>query len=107
MNRDGQRVNLMDLEEGRMRSFFEWLGEKPFRAQQVLKWIYHQGVTDFDAMTNLSLPLRERLREVAVIEPPRVLSEQRSADGTVKWLMGFGGGNAVEERPHSKEHDVG
>ncbi len=92
----GRKVNLMDLEEGRMRSFFEWLGEKPFRAQQVLKWIYHQGVTDFDSMTNLSLPLRERLREVAVIEPPQVLSEQVSADGTVKWLMGFGGGNAVE-----------
>ena len=57
------RVNLMDLEEGRMRSFFEWLGEKPFRAQQILKWIYHQGVTDFTEMTNLSLELRQRIQE--------------------------------------------
>ena len=64
-----ERINLMDLEEGRMRSFFEWLGEKPFRAQQVLKWIYHQGVTDFDDMTNLSLGLRERLKEIAKVEP--------------------------------------
>jgi 23S rRNA (adenine2503-C2)-methyltransferase len=96
MSKTKGRINLMDLEEGRMRSFFEWLGEKPFRAQQVLKWIYHQGVTDFDAMTNLSMALREKLKEVACIEPPQILSEQVSQDGTTKWLMGFGGGNAVE-----------
>jgi 23S rRNA (adenine2503-C2)-methyltransferase len=96
MSTKDERVNLMDLEEGRMRSYFEYLGEKPFRAQQVLKWIYHQGVTDFDGMTNLSLSLREKLKEVARIEPPRVLSEQVSEDGTTKWLMGFGGGNAIE-----------
>jgi 23S rRNA (adenine2503-C2)-methyltransferase len=90
------RINLLDLDEARMRGFFESIGEKPFRAQQVLKWIYHQGVTDFDQMTNLSLDLRHRLKPVAVIEPPRVLREQVSLDGTTKWLMGFGGGNAVE-----------
>ena len=79
-----------------MRSFFEWLGEKPFRAQQVLKWIYHQQVTDFSEMTNLGLALREKLAEKAVIRPPEIVGEQLSADGTVKWLMGVGGGNAVE-----------
>ena len=52
-------VNLLGLHEGQLRGYFASLGEKPFRAQQVMKWIYHQGVTDFDAMTNLSLPLRE------------------------------------------------
>ena len=72
------------------------MGERPFRAQQLLKWVYHQGVTDFGQMTNLGLDLRHRLQELAVIEPPRILSEQQSADGTTKWLMGFGGGNAVE-----------
>jgi 23S rRNA (adenine2503-C2)-methyltransferase len=90
------RINLFDLDEVRMRTFFESIGEKPFRAQQILKWVYHQGVTDFAEMTNLSLSLRQRLEALAILEPPSVLSEQRSADGTVKWLMGFGGGNAVE-----------
>lgn len=90
------RINLMDLDETRMREFFESIGEKPFRAQQVLKWIYHQGVTDFAQMTNLSVDLRQKLSRVAEIEPPRILAEQLSVDGTTKWLMGFGGGNAVE-----------
>jgi len=90
------RINLFDLDEARMRSFFESIGEKPFRAAQLLKWIYHQGVTDFDQMTNLSFDLRQRLRQLAEIKPPHVLNEQLSADGTTKWLIGFGGGNAVE-----------
>jgi 23S rRNA (adenine2503-C2)-methyltransferase len=90
------RTNLLDLDEPGLRSWFVARDEKPFRAQQLLKWIYHQGVTDFAAMTNLGLGLRERLNQIARIEPPRILSERTSADGTVKWLMGFGGGNAVE-----------
>jgi 23S rRNA (adenine2503-C2)-methyltransferase len=90
------RINLMDLDEVRLREFFENIGEKPFRAEQVLKWIYHQRVTDFDQMTNLGLGLRQSLRQIATIEPPQVLSTQTSSDGTSKWLMGFGGGNAVE-----------
>jgi 23S rRNA (adenine2503-C2)-methyltransferase len=90
------RINLFDLDAVRMRAFFESIGEKPFRAQQVLKWIYHQGVTDFAQMTNLSLELRQKLPLLAEIQPPRVLSEQTSRDGTSKWLLGFGGGNAVE-----------
>jgi 23S rRNA (adenine2503-C2)-methyltransferase len=89
-------INLLDLDEAGLRTFFASLGDKPFRAQQVLKWIYHQGVTDFAAMTNLGVELRQKLQQVAVIEPPRILSEQVSVDGTTKWLMGFGGGNAVE-----------
>ena len=90
------RINLFDFDEERMRSFFESMGEKPFRAQQILKWVYHQGVTDFAQMTNLSVELRQRLADIAVIEPPRILNQQLSSDGTTKWLMGFGGGNAVE-----------
>ena len=96
MTSTATRINLFDLDEARMRAFFESIGEKPFRAQQVLKWIYHQGVTDFGEMTNLGKALRCRLAEVAVVEPPRILGEQLSADGTTKWLMGFGGGNAIE-----------
>jgi 23S rRNA (adenine2503-C2)-methyltransferase len=90
------RTNLFDLDQVRMRAFFESIGEKPFRAQQLLKWIYHQGVTGFDEMTNLGKVLRQRLKGVAEVEPPRVLNEQVSLDGTTKWLIGFGGGNAVE-----------
>jgi 23S rRNA (adenine2503-C2)-methyltransferase len=89
-------VNLLDFDEEGLRAYFASIGEKPFRAQQLLKWIYHQGVTDFAAMTNLGLDLRQKLQQLAVIEPPRVLNEQVSTDGTTKWLMGFGGGNAVE-----------
>ncbi len=90
------RINLMDLDQSRMREFFVSLGEKPFRAEQVLKWIYHQGVTEFAQMTNLGVALRQRLSEIAVIQPPPVLTEKNSVDGTVKWLMGSGAGNAIE-----------
>ena len=90
------RINLLDLDQPRLREFFQSIGEKPFRAQQVLKWIYHQGVTDFAEMTNLSLELRRQLQELAVVDPPQLLGEQLSTDGTTKWLIGFGGGNAVE-----------
>ena len=79
-----------------MRDFFSSIGEKPFRAEQIMKWVYHQQVTDFEQMTNLSKDLRIRLSEIAILEPPAVLNEQVSTDGTVKWLMGFGGSNAVE-----------
>jgi 23S rRNA (adenine2503-C2)-methyltransferase len=89
-------INLFDLDETGLREFFQSMGEKPFRAEQVMKWIYHQGVTDFDQMTNLGMDLRQRLMLIAKIEPPRVLKAQTSVDGTCKWLMGFGGGNAVE-----------
>jgi len=89
-------VNILDFDRNALRAFFDSIGERPFRADQVLKWIYHQGVTDFSEMTNLGLELRQRLQELARIEPPRVLSERVSIDGTIKWLMGFGGGNAVE-----------
>lgn len=90
------RINLFDFDEAGLRQFFESIGEKPFRAQQVLKWIYHQQVTDFDEMSNLSKPLRARLSELAHISPPNLMREQISSDGTVKWLMGFGGSNAIE-----------
>ncbi|MEJ2534194.1 MAG: 23S rRNA (adenine(2503)-C(2))-methyltransferase RlmN [Gammaproteobacteria bacterium] len=89
-------INLLDLDEPGLREFFVSLGEKPFRAQQVLRWIYHQAETDFSRMTDLGIALRQKLAEVAEIRPPEIVTEQRSADGTVKWLMGLPGGNAVE-----------
>lgn len=90
------RINLLDFDQAGLRAFFESIGEPPFRAEQLLKWIYHQQVTDFAKMTNLSKALRARLADMAEIAPPKVIREQLSTDGTVKWLMGFGGANAIE-----------
>jgi 23S rRNA (adenine2503-C2)-methyltransferase len=90
------RINLLDLDEPGLRAFFISMGEKPFRAQQILKWVYHQQVADFQAMTDLGLELRQRLALMAEVRAPEVLQQQESADGTVKWLFGLPGGNAVE-----------
>lgn len=90
------RINLLDFDQSGLRTFFESIGEPPFRAEQLLKWVYHEQVTDFRQMTNLSKALRARLDDMAEIAPPEVIREQFSADGTVKWLMGFGGANAIE-----------
>ena len=90
------RVNLLDFDEAGLRAFFESIGEKPFRAQQILKWVYHHAETDFGVMTDLGIALRQKLNLIAEIRLPEILREQVSADGTVKWLIGFHGGNAVE-----------
>ncbi len=96
MSAQSTRINLLDLDLGGLRDFFLSLGEKPFRAHQVLKWIYHQHVTDFEAMTDLGLDLRRRLSLIAEVRMPEILGEQHSADGTVKWLLGLPGGSAIE-----------
>lgn len=91
------RTNLLDLDRQGMEAFVDSLGARRFRATQLMKWIYHHGEPDFDAMTDLGKAFREELSGVASIEPPRILTEQHSADGTVKWLMSVGGNsNAVE-----------
>jgi len=91
-----QDQNLFDLGPAAMAGWFEQIGERGFRAQQVMKWIYHQGVTDFSAMSNLSLALREQLQSLANLALPEMLSQQVSKDGTVKWLFEVGGANAIE-----------
>ena len=96
VNAIASRINLLDYDEAGLRDFFESIGEKPFRAQQILKWVYHHAVTDFEAMTDLGIALRQKLNLIAEIKLPEILHEQRSTDGTVKWLIGFHGGNAVE-----------
>ena len=83
-------INLMDLTRQQMREFFAELGEKPFRADQLVKWIYHFGEDNFDNMTNINKKLREKLKAVAEIKAPEVAVEQRSADGTIKWAMHVG-----------------
>lgn len=85
-----KKINLMDLTRQQMREFFAELGEKPFRADQLVKWIYHFGEENFDNMTNINKKLREKLKAVAEIKAPEVAVEQRSADGTIKWAMQVG-----------------
>lgn len=90
------RVNLLGLNRRALEAFFAEMGEKPFRAQQVMKWIYHLGVTDFESMTNLSKALRTRLAETAEIRLPEVVLDQPSRDGTRKWVLRMDSGNSVE-----------
>jgi len=89
-------MNLLGLPQGDLEAHFANMGEKPFHARQVLRWIYQRGVTDFEQMTDLSKSLRQGLFESAVIQFPKAMSQQNSTDGTVKWLFESGKGQAVE-----------
>ncbi len=90
-------VNLFDLDRQAMEQYFISIGEKPFRARQILQWIHQRGVTDFAQMTDLSKDLRARLAELADVRLPLVSVEQNSRDGTRKWLLQMDGvDNAVE-----------
>jgi 23S rRNA (adenine2503-C2)-methyltransferase len=76
------RVNLLGLTLAQMEQFFLDIGEKKFRAQQVLKWIHHSGVIRIAEMTNLGKVLRAKLQDLAEVRPPEIVSQQDSADGT-------------------------
>ena len=89
-------INLLDKDLQGMEAWFDEIGEKPFRARQVVKWIYHHGITDFDAMTNLSKSLREKLVTLACIDLPEIVTEQQSNDGTRKWVLRIDEKNSVE-----------
>lgn len=91
-----QKQNLLNLGHPEMVAFFESLGEKAFRAKQALKWIHQVGITDFDQMTNFSKALREKLKSIAVIQPPKVVFSKPSQDGTHKWLIEVESGGCVE-----------
>ena len=88
--------NLLDLDGEGLTAWFAEQGEKPFRAKQVLRWIHRSGVADFDAMTDIAKSLREKLKARAVVAPPTVVSDKISEDGTRKFLIDVGNGNAVE-----------
>jgi 23S rRNA (adenine2503-C2)-methyltransferase len=85
-----KKVNLLDLNREALREFFVEMGEKAFRAEQVMKWVYHFGCDDFDQMDNINKKLREKLKQRAEIVAPEVNVEQRSSDGTIKWVMRVG-----------------
>ena len=90
------KVNLLGLTQPQMESFFDSIGEKRFRAGQVMKWIHHFGVDDFDAMSNVSKVLREKLKTCAEIRGPEVVSQDISTDGTRKWVVRVASGSCVE-----------
>ncbi len=90
------RLNLLGLDRGGLESFFVSIGEKPFRASQLMQWVYQRGVSDFAGMSDISKGLRARLEETAELRLPEIIREQASRDGTVKWLLRVDGGNAVE-----------
>lgn len=89
-------TNLLDLDPAQLAAWCSELGEKPFRAKQLQRWIHQYGVADFDAMTDLAKSFREKLKARAIIAAPNPISDHTSADGTRKWLVDVGNGNAVE-----------
>ncbi|OAV01995.1 MULTISPECIES: 23S rRNA (adenine(2503)-C(2))-methyltransferase RlmN [Moraxella] len=91
-----KKVNLLGMSKDELSAFFVSLGEKPFRATQVMKWIYQFGVTDFFEMTNISKKLQHKLHEVAYVVPPTVKYKEFSQDGTRKWVFEVAGGSLVE-----------
>ncbi|MPX19134.1 23S rRNA (adenine(2503)-C(2))-methyltransferase RlmN [Moraxella catarrhalis] len=91
-----KKVNFLGMSKDELSAFFVSLGEKPFRATQVMKWIYQFGVTDFFEMTNISKKLQHKLHEVACVVPPTVKYKEFSQDGTRKWVFEVAGGSLVE-----------
>ena len=89
-------VNLLDLDADALTAYCGELGEKPFRARQLQRWIHQFGTSRFDAMSDLAKSLREKLATRAEIRAPAVITDNLSADGTRKWLIDVGAGNAVE-----------
>ena len=90
------KVNLLNFSTKQLKAFFVEMGEKPFRAVQIIKWMHRHGVTDFDQMTDLSKSLREKLSENAEVIAPKVVLNKPSIDGTHKWLIQMHDGNCVE-----------
>ncbi len=91
------KVNLLGMPREELEGFVAGLGAKPFRARQLMQWIYRRGESDFARMTDLSREFRDRLVEVAEIRPPEIVTAQASADGTRKWLLRAPGATGVEQ----------
>jgi 23S rRNA (adenine2503-C2)-methyltransferase len=89
-------TNLLDLDPAQLVAYCGELGEKPFRAKQLQRWIHQFGASNFDAMTDLAKSLRDKLKSRATIVAPKVITDHISSDGTRKWLLDVGQGNAVE-----------
>lgn len=89
-------INLLNYDGKGLADFCTGIGEKPFRAKQLLRWIHQSGTADFAAMSDLAKSLREKLAAMAVIELPQITYDSVAADGTRKWLLSVGSGNGIE-----------
>lgn len=89
-------VNLLDFDLKGLTVFCANLGEKSFRATQLFRWIHQKGAADFEQMTDLAKPLRLKLAQTAHLQSLKIISQQESSDGTIKWLFDVGSGDAVE-----------
>lgn len=96
VDKDTGKVNLLGLSHQQMVDFFAALGEKRFRAEQVMKWIHHLGAESMDDMSNISKKLKAKLADVVEIKAPKIIFQKDSKDGTRKWLMEVTGGSSVE-----------
>lgn len=90
------KINLLNYNYQQLRDYCLEIGEKPYRAQQLMQWIHQVGYSDFAQMSNLGKVLRERLTQTAVIELPEIVTTQKSSDGTCKWLLKLSCGNCIE-----------
>ncbi|HIF88974.1 MAG TPA: 23S rRNA (adenine(2503)-C(2))-methyltransferase RlmN [Candidatus Thioglobus sp.] len=91
-----EKQNLLGLPQSKLNKFFADLGEKPYRTKQIMKWIYHQGASDFDEMHNLSKDLRQKLLTIATLELPNVVTQNHASDGVIKWVIDLGENNHIE-----------
>lgn len=96
MTKVNNKINLAEFSFTKMRDYFQSLGEKPFRATQMLRWIHQRGVTDFVQMTDMSKALRERLADIAEVKMPRIVDEFLATDGCHKWIVEVSSGSRVE-----------
>ncbi len=91
-----EKINLLNLDRDSMIELMLSLGEKKFRAEQIMKWIYQFGVTDFSKMSNIKKDLQAKLSTIAEIKAPEIKAESRGSDGTIKWALDAGDGQLVE-----------
>ncbi len=96
ISNEDQKINLLGLDQEGLKSFCASMGEKPFRAVQLERWIHRRGAKNFDEMTDLAKSFRAKLAQVAEIKGPEILRDKTASDETRKWLVDVGGGNAVE-----------
>ncbi len=89
-------VNLLDFDAERLAGFFSEIGEKPFRARQVMRWIHQYGQSEFESMSDLSKDLRAKLVSAATVQAPSVMTDSTATDGTRKWLLSVGAANGIE-----------
>jgi len=96
VKKEMKKVNLLNFDRQGLRDYFASINEKPFRADQLMKWMYQAGESDFDAMTNMNKDLRAKLKNNCVIEAPVISEHQQASDGTIKFAMLLEGGQEVE-----------